>query len=70
MHWPPYRDSKADVSSVSPSSERINSLRRRVNDDEGPTQHHSFFRNLPPLVIIDSLLILQHFSILYSANYD
>ena len=72
-------NSEADVSSVSPSSERI---RRRANEsDEGltletsaseslyggqftlsillikpnylvilpPTQHHSFFRNLPPL---------------------
>ena len=29
MNWPPYRDSGADVSSVSPSSERI--------DDEGLT---------------------------------
>ena len=26
MNWPPSRDSKADVSSVSPSSERIEEL--------------------------------------------
>ena len=27
MNWPPQRDSKADVSSASPSSERIEELR-------------------------------------------
>ena len=26
VNWPPYRDSKADVSSVSPSSERIKTI--------------------------------------------
>ena len=31
VNWPPYRDWKADVSSVSPSSEQIDLLWRRAN---------------------------------------
>ena len=59
VNWPLYRDSEADVSSVSPS----------VRSDEGltlvgaelikpnylvilpPTQHHGFFRNLYPVYL-------------------
>ena len=29
MNWPPYRDLEADVSSVSPSSERMDSKRSK-----------------------------------------
>ena len=43
MNWPPYRDSKADVSSASPSSER-RALAHR--SDEGLVGYKTFFEYL------------------------
>ena len=47
VNWPPYRDWKADVSSVSPSSEQIDLKKSRsICSDEGLTLETSAFQSL------------------------